>query len=215
MVTEAQAVREAVLSAARQMCAAARTAPKACGADSIVTAVLTDHELHALADRMEQIESQRASDKPIFRRDAALVAASMAVVLIGSRRIQRGLSPCGLCGHSGCGAALASGGHCAFDDVDLGIAIGSAAALAADPQIGGAGRRSADRQPGPVHSRVCGDGAGASRPRRIHHYGCSAVSLAQEPILQTMNAGRLLCRSGRAYTERTNQDVSERYRNSQ
>lgn len=59
MVTEAQAVREAVLSAARQMCAAARTAPKACGADSIVTAVLTDHELHALADRMEQIESQR------------------------------------------------------------------------------------------------------------------------------------------------------------
>ena len=83
MVTEAQAVREAVLSAARQMCAAARTAPKACGADSIVTAVLTDHELHALADRMEQIESQRASDKPIFRRDAALVAASTAVVLIG------------------------------------------------------------------------------------------------------------------------------------
>ena len=55
MVTEAQAVREAVLSAARQMCAAARTAPKACGADSIVTAVLTDHELHTLADRMEQI----------------------------------------------------------------------------------------------------------------------------------------------------------------
>ena len=135
MVTEAQAVREAVLSAARQMCAAARTAPKACGADSIVTAVLTDHELHALADRMEQIESQRASDKPIFRRDAALVAASMAVVLIGSRRIQRGLSPCGLCGHSGCRAALASGGHCAFDDVDLGIAIGSAAALAADLRI--------------------------------------------------------------------------------
>ena len=181
MVTEAQAVREAVLSAARQMCAAARTAPKACGADSIVTAVLTDHELHALADRMEQIESQRASDKPIFRRDAALVAASMAVVLIGSRRIQRGLSPCGLCHR----------------------------------KRGGAGRRSADRQPGPVHGRVCGDGAGASRPRRIHHYGCSAVSLAQEPILQTMNAGRLLCRSGRAYTERTNQDVSERYRNSQ
>lgn len=135
MVTEAQAVREAVLSAARQMCAAARTAPKACGADSIVTAILTDHELHALADCVEQIESQRASDKPIFRRDAALVAASTAVVLIGSRRIQRGLSPCGLCGHSGCGAALASGGHCAFDDVDLGIAIGSAAALAADLRI--------------------------------------------------------------------------------
>ena len=59
MVTEAQAVREAVLSAARQMCAAARTAPKACGADSIVTAILTDHELHALADCMEQIESQK------------------------------------------------------------------------------------------------------------------------------------------------------------
>lgn len=63
------------------------------------------------------------------------MAASTAVVLIGSRRIQRGLSPCGLCGHSGCGAALASGGHCAFDDVDLGIAIGSAAALAADLRI--------------------------------------------------------------------------------
>lgn len=67
MVTEAQAVREAVLSAARQMCAAARTAPKACGADSIVTAVLTDHELHALADRMEQM---KARERRISRSSA-------------------------------------------------------------------------------------------------------------------------------------------------
>ena len=58
-----------------------------------------------------------------------------AVVLLGCRGQSRGLTPCGLCGHENCGACHAAGGHCAFDDMDLGIALGSACAMAADLRV--------------------------------------------------------------------------------
>ena len=57
---------------------------------------------------------------------------SAAVVLIGVIRQTRGLTPCGLCGNANCGETLKGSGPCAFDDIDLGIALGSAASLAAD-----------------------------------------------------------------------------------
>ena len=41
--------RRAVLDAAARVCAAARTAPKACGIDNIHTAVLTDADKDAVA----------------------------------------------------------------------------------------------------------------------------------------------------------------------
>lgn len=133
---EQQACQEAILAAARQMCAAARTAPKARGMDSVSSMVLTGEDRLRLARRMVEIEETQGDCTPIFRRDAALVTASTAVVLIGSRRLSRGLSPCGWCGFGNCQAMRASGGgHCAYDDIDLGIAVGSAVSLAADLRI--------------------------------------------------------------------------------
>ncbi len=135
MINKDQAVREAILRCAGDMCAAAQSAPKACGLDSIVTGILTGEEVAALSAEMEKIVETIPDCRPAFRRDAPLVAACPAVVLIGTIRHLRGLTPCSLCGFENCAAASKAGGHCCFDDMDLGIAIGSAASIAADHRI--------------------------------------------------------------------------------
>ncbi len=134
MVSENKAIESALLGAAEEICLAAKTAPKACGKDSILTAILTGEEIMRLADCMEEIGAN--SDKPnsIFSRDAALLRSCGAVVLIGEKRVVRALN-CGLCGRKTCADCIAEGGHCAFDDIDLGIALGSAASIAADKRI--------------------------------------------------------------------------------
>ena len=76
MIDRQQACTEAILQAARQMCLAAQTAPKACGRDSVVSAVLTGEELARLARRMEAVEEEHPGCTPIFRRDAELVEKS-------------------------------------------------------------------------------------------------------------------------------------------
>lgn len=135
MIEMRQACEEAILQAAKQMCNAAQTAPKACGRDSIVSSILTGPELKALAAEMERIERENPGCTPIFFRDAELVRQSVAVVLVGTLGQCRNLEPCGLCGHGTCGGMAASGGHCCFDDIDLGIALGSAASVAADLRV--------------------------------------------------------------------------------
>ena len=52
MISSEQAEKEALLSTAQAMCAAARTAPKAKGVDHIVSCILTGEEKDALADQM-------------------------------------------------------------------------------------------------------------------------------------------------------------------
>ena len=135
MIDVHQACEEAILQAARQMCNAAQTAPKACGRDDIVSGILTGGEIQALGAEMRRIEAETPNCKPIFVRDAELVEKSTAVVLIGVRHQPRGLAPCGICGHGDCGGCKKAGGHCAYDDMDLGIALGSAASLAADLRV--------------------------------------------------------------------------------
>lgn len=136
MIKQNDAVLEGILVSAKQICAAAVTAPKACGRDSIVTAIVHGEELKTLAEEMRRIESERPEGKkPIFRRDADFVERSGAVVLIGCTREPRGLDKCSLCGYANCGKTVAAGGHCIFDDIDLGVALGSAAAMAADLRL--------------------------------------------------------------------------------
>ena len=136
MMERKEACLAAILQAARDMCLAAQTAPKACGRDSVECGVLTGEEIAALAEEMERIERETPGCRPIFYRDAALVRLCQAVVLIGSRNQSRGVVPCGFCGNGDCaGMHKTPGQHCAFDDIDLGIAIGSAAAVAADRRV--------------------------------------------------------------------------------
>jgi uncharacterized ferredoxin-like protein len=121
------------MEAARLICIAARTAPKARGKDLLVTAIVSGEQQRQLAERMRKI-AQR-DDVAFFARDADNVLQAEMVVLLGSRKQPIGLPNCGLCGFSGCEALQAAGGVCAFNSGDLGIALGSAASRAADLRI--------------------------------------------------------------------------------
>jgi uncharacterized ferredoxin-like protein len=126
---------QAVLQTAAQMCAAARTAPKAKGADNILTLTLTGEEKRALTDKMREIAMTGNPAVQFFLRDAANVDRAQALVLIGARPARAGLKVCGHCGFESCEAAEAAGARCAFNMIDLGIALGSAAAAAADNRL--------------------------------------------------------------------------------
>ncbi len=134
IITSNIAEQETVLSAAKAMCAAARTAPKTKGIDRIDSMVVTGEEKDALADKMDQLADELSMG--FFHRDANNVRASQAVVLIGCVSAVNGLNEaCQFCGFENCKATTEAGGRCFFNTVDLGIAVGSAVSIAADYHI--------------------------------------------------------------------------------
>lgn len=128
---------QAAIQTAARMCAAARTAPKAHGKDTLHTYVLTGEDKEALARKMEEVGlREMGGEMPTwYGRDAANVRRSNAVVLIGADKKQRGVPHCGYCGHGDCAGCRAAGGSCAFAYVDLGIAVSSAVSIAAADMI--------------------------------------------------------------------------------
>ena len=129
-----KAQEQAVLNLAYSICAAARTAPKARGADHMDTAILTGEDKQRLADEMRRLCEQVSM--PFFVRDAGNVEKSDAIVLVGIRRSTRAMEKaCMLCGFSGCDDCSANGALCIFTGIDLGIALGSAVALASDNRV--------------------------------------------------------------------------------
>ena len=132
-----QTEESALLATAAAMCAAARTAPKGKGVDLIETLVLTGAEKDALADKMDEIARREFGGNPTcwYFRDAANLRTAGAVVLIGVRKESRGIPFCSFCGFENCAACKQAGGTCAFATIDMGIAIGSACAVAADARV--------------------------------------------------------------------------------
>jgi uncharacterized ferredoxin-like protein len=147
IIKSQEAELAAVLNAANAMCAAARTAPKACAIDHIDTAVLTGEDKTKVSAQMRRIgetindnvlKTSKAigKDGGFFIRDADNVDAAQAVVLIGAKYETRGLGAmCALCGFKDCAASVKAGAACAFTAMDLGIALGSAVSIAADLRI--------------------------------------------------------------------------------
>ena len=129
--------KDALLSTATSMCAAAQTAPKGHGVDSILTYILTGDEKEQLACEMERLGTEyMGAEMPTwYGRDANCVRKAGAVVVIGAKHIRRGMSRCGQCGFENCAANAAAGGRCADTFMDLGIAIGSAVSVAGDDRI--------------------------------------------------------------------------------
>ncbi len=136
------AQHEAVKLAASLMAAAARTAPKARGVDSIVTLVVDGRDLETLARAMEEKGREKGSKASFFARDAQGVRTAEAVLLIGvTGEPKKPKNPldCGGCGYSGCAEFLEvkttegedfRGPLCLFQSLDLGVALGSAARTA-------------------------------------------------------------------------------------
>jgi uncharacterized ferredoxin-like protein len=133
-ITGREAERKAVLGVACDMAAAARTAPKGRGIDNIEVLILDGEDKDALAAEMRDIHIKLDGKGP-FGRDAGNVDASEAIVLIAVRNAPIGVKGCGLCGFGDCAGAVRAGANCAFNVTDLGIATGSAAAVAMDHRI--------------------------------------------------------------------------------
>jgi uncharacterized ferredoxin-like protein len=124
--------RSAIFDVTKLMAAAARTAPKACGIDNIETLVLDGEDKDALAAEMRKLADETGTEH--FARDAGNVDNSEYIILVGVKNIPISLN-CGLCGFENCAGAVRAGARCAFNITDLGIAVGSAAAVAADNRI--------------------------------------------------------------------------------
>lgn len=120
--------KAAVKDVAEFMAVAARTAPKTRGIDNIEILVVDDPvDLTRLADKMRELS--RALDRPSIERDSGPIESLRAIVVIGVRSNPAGLD-CGFCGYRDCSGLSTSGGACAYNSIDLGIAIGSAVSLA-------------------------------------------------------------------------------------
>ncbi len=122
---------EHVLRVARQMMTAARTAPKGKGVDIIELALVDGNELKLLSDFMIAMVEEHGMK--FFLRDAANILQTECVILIGTREQAQGLN-CGHCGFDTCAGRTADV-PCALNSIDVGIAVGSACATAADCRV--------------------------------------------------------------------------------
>lgn len=118
---------------AEEMCLAARTAPKARGLDLLEMAVVQGEGIKALSLKM--LEIGKREDHKTFLRDGESILKASAIVLIGTKTQYVGLKYCGFCGYAGCREAEENRAICVFNTGDLGIAVGSAVAVAMDHRI--------------------------------------------------------------------------------
>lgn len=122
---------EHILNVARQMMTAARTAPKGKGIDIIEMAMVTGEDLKRLSEKMVAMVEDHGMK--FFLRDADNILQAECVIIIGTHEQAQGLN-CGHCGVAKC-ADRSQGVPCAINTVDVGIAIGSACAAAADLRV--------------------------------------------------------------------------------
>ena len=131
IINERESRHEQVLNVARQMMTAARTAPKGKGVDIIEVALVTDEDIKKLSEQLISLSEEKGMK--FFLRDADNILSAECVLLIGTRELAQGLN-CGHCGFPTC-AERSTGVPCAINSVDVGIAIGSACATAADHRV--------------------------------------------------------------------------------
>ena len=131
ILNERDCRHDEVLEIARQMMIAARTAPKGKGIDVVEVAMVTESNIRILSDTMKQMYEENGFK--FFLRDADNILQAECVVIIGTRPQAQGLN-CGHCGFATCDGRSA-GVPCALNTIDVGIAVGSACALAADLRL--------------------------------------------------------------------------------
>ena len=127
---------DAVKTVAGLMALAARTAPKACGLDSLAIEVLAGKEKDQISAKMIALAKENGMD--FFRINGEQVKASEALVLIGVNGGKNLGLNCGGCGCASCAEMTKAfrakkaaatdypGPNCVFKVSDLGIAVGSA-----------------------------------------------------------------------------------------
>ena len=132
--TEENITSEAILQVARLMVTAARTAPKTRGRNQLEFLIVDGDDLEKIARKMEELgEITKAY---FFGRDANDLRRSVAAVLFGTRIKALDLPYCGWCGFADCAEKnLHPDNPCAYNNIDLGIAIGSAVSVAMEHRV--------------------------------------------------------------------------------
>lgn len=127
--------KETVLTVAKQMMLAARTAPKARGIDNLSIAIIDGDTIVEVANKMRQIGEK--SGMKIYERDANNILQSDYVFIIGTKISPIGLVKCGMCGFANCSEKQIQNSKtpCVFNTGDLGIAMGSAVSIAIDNRV--------------------------------------------------------------------------------
>jgi uncharacterized ferredoxin-like protein len=149
ILTSNQVEQEVIVTVAKLIMAAVTTAPKTRGVSTIQSALIQGEEKERLAKAMEDHGLRKAFNGDIFKRDAQNVRNSAAVLLIGvkgtmPKKPEKPLN-CGGCGYPTCAEFIRTkkgktgedftGPLCAFQVIDLGIALGVAAKMAAELHI--------------------------------------------------------------------------------
>jgi len=148
ILSSSEAEPEAILTVAKMIMAAVTTSPKARGVSTVTSVLIRAEEKEQLAKAMEDQISRKSFKLEIFRRDAQNIRHSAAVLLIGVKGTmpKKPETPfnCGACGYSSCAELIRAkkkkgedfvGPLCAFQVMDLGIALGVAAKMAGELNI--------------------------------------------------------------------------------
>ena len=123
-----ESIRNEVLKdVAELMCTAAKTAPKTRGKDNLVITILTKEDIKKVISRMKLIAKR--DSRPSCERDAENIKKIDQIVIIATKKEYLGLN-CGFCGYKTCKDLAKTKGVCAYNSMDLGIALGSSASLA-------------------------------------------------------------------------------------
>lgn len=131
IIDERKARKEFMTEVAKQMMTAARTAPKGKGIDIIEIVTLTDDDIAAVSRQMLQMAEE--TGMKFLIRDSENIQQADAMIVIGTRQAVQGLN-CAYCGYASC-EAKPQAVPCAINAIDVGIAVGSACAKAADLRV--------------------------------------------------------------------------------
>lgn len=131
IINERNSRSQRVVEVANRMLTAARTSPKAKGVDILECAILTEEDIRTLSDEMLRLHEE--TGRPVFLRDGNNILKADAIVILATRILPMGLN-CAHCGFPTCGDKPRNV-PCAFNLIDLGIAIGSAVATASDCRV--------------------------------------------------------------------------------
>ncbi len=131
---EETVTQETILRVASLMVTAARTAPKTRGRNQLEFLIVDGDDLEKIAVKMEELgELTKAY---FFGRDANDLRRSAAAVLFGTRIRALDLPYCGWCGFEDCAEKNKHPDNpCAYNNIDLGIAVGSAVSVAMEHRV--------------------------------------------------------------------------------
>ena len=124
LIKESDFKDKAIDHIAEDMCVAARTAPKTKGVDNIVAAIAKGGTISDLVKKMMEIREKQGGSES-FSRDAGNLSEASHIVLIGTKLGVLNIKACGHCGYKDC-ESKPKEAVCAFNTIDLGIALGSA-----------------------------------------------------------------------------------------